>query len=143
MSAQTKILVVKMKQIIYTVIFTVLAIIFIILLALIISGKAHQKNIDSKSTYSPGIYQTSLSLSSYPVELEVVVDSEQIKSIDLINLSDSVATMYPLIESSLEDITKQVKEKNTTEGLTFDDDNKYTSIVLVNAINKALNKARN
>ena len=142
MSTKTKILVLKMKEIIYTVIFVILAVILIILLVLIFSGKSHKKSIEkSKSTYYPGVYEASIILSSHPVDIEVVVDNEQIKSINMVNISDAVTTMYPLISSSLESVSKQVIENNSTDNIIFQDDNKYTSIVLVNAINKALQKA--
>lgn len=142
MSTKTKILVFKMKEIIYTVVFTVMAVFLIILLVLIINGKAHKKEIEkSHSTFIPGVYETSIILSSNPVDIEVVVDSEQIKSINMVNISDAVTTMYPLISTSLEDISRQIIEGNSTENIDIKDENKYTSIVLVNAINEALKKA--
>ena len=142
MSTKTKILVLKMKEIIYTIFFVVLAVILIVLLVLIFSGKSHKKSIEkSKSTFYPGVYEASIILSSNPVDIEVVVDSEQIKSINMVNVSDTVTTMYPLISSSLETLSKQIIANNSTENIVFQDENKYTSIVLVNAINQALKKA--
>ena len=54
MSTKTKILVFKMKEIIYTIVFAVLAILLIILLVLIIKGHS-KKNSESakKSTLYP------------------------------------------------------------------------------------------
>ena len=80
-------------------------------------------------------------MSSNPVNIEVVVDHEQIKSISMVNVSEAVTTMYPLISSSLTEIASQIVQNNSTENLVFNDENKYTSIILVNAINTALNKA--
>lgn len=142
MSTKTKILVFKMKEIIYTIVFAVLAILLIILLVLIIKGHS-KKNSESakKSAFSPGIYEASIVLSSNPVNIEVVVDHEQIKSISMVNVSEAVTTMYPLISSSLTEIASQIVQNNSTENLVFNDENKYTSIILVNAINTALCKA--
>lgn len=142
MSTKTKILVFKMKEIIYTIVFAVLAILLIIFLVLIIKGHS-KKSIESakKSTFSPGIYEASIVLSSNPVNIEVVVDHEQIKSISMVNVSEAVTTMYPLISSSLTEIASQIVQNNSTENLVFNDENKYTSIILVNAINTALCKA--
>lgn len=143
MSTKTKILVLKMKEIIYTVVFAVMAIILIVLLVLIFKGHSNKKHSQTNtSTYNPGVYDVSIILSSNPVDIEVVVDSEQIKSIDIVNSSDVVTTMYPLISTSLDKIEAQITEKNSTENIDYDDENKYTSIVLVNAINKALSKAK-
>ena len=94
------------------------------------------------TTFSPGVYTSSIVLASNPVDIEVVVDSEQIKSINLVNTSESVETMYPLISSSLNDIASQVIKNNSTENITYSQDSKYTSIVLINAINEALEKAK-
>lgn len=142
MSTKTKILVFKMKEIIYTIVFAVLAILLIIFLVLIIKGHSKKSSESSKkSTFSPGIYEASIVLSSNPVNIEVVVDHEQIKSISMVNVSEAVTTMYPLISSSLTEIASQIVQNNSTENLVFNDENKYTSIILVNAINTALSKA--
>ncbi len=142
MSSKTKIWVLKLKEIISTVIFVVLGIILIILLFLIFTGKSKkEKEATNAHTYSPGVYTASIVLATNPVELAVTVDEDQIKSIDIINSSESVETMYPLISSSLESIAAQVIQNNSTENITYTQDNRYTSIVLINSINSALLKA--
>ena len=144
MSSKTKIVVLKLKEMIYTLIFVVLGIIFILLLILIIKGKQGQKDIPNpKSTYVPGVYSSSIILATNPVDIEVVVDANQIKSIQLINTSESIETMYPLINDSLQLIASQVVENNSVESITYDQESKYTSSVLINAIENALNKALN
>lgn len=143
MSSKTKILVLKLKEIVYTLIFVVLGIILIVLLFLIFTGKSKKNNSapTAAQTFVPGIYTSSMVLSTNPVDIEVVVDGSQIKSISLVNASESVATMYPLISSSLNDIAEQVVRNNSTEKITYSSDSRYTSIVLLNAINDALSKA--
>ncbi len=142
MSAKTKIVVLKLKEIIYSLIFVVLGIILILLIVLLVSGR-RGKNSEpiTQSTYVPGVYSSSIVLATNPVDIEIVVDKEQIKSIELINTSESVETMYPLITDSLNSIAAQVIENNSVENITYNQENKYTSIVLINAINEALNKA--
>lgn len=143
MSAKTKIVVFKLKELLLTAIFVVLAIVLIVLLILILSGKSHDKQSDVQKTgYTPGVYTASIILSSNPVEIEVTVDSEQIKSIDMVNSSNAVTTMYPLITASLESVSEQIIKNNSTDNITYNEDNKYTSVVLVNAIKQALEKAR-
>ena len=120
MSTKTKILVFKMKEIIYTIVFAVLAILLIIFLVI----KGHSKKSSEsakKSTFSPGIYEASIVLSSNPVNIEVVVDHEQIKSISMVNVSEAVTTMYPLISSSLTEIASQIVQNNSTENLVFNE----------------------
>ena len=71
----------------------------------------------------------------------MVVDANQIKSIQLINTSESIETMYPLINDSLQSIATQIIENNSMENITYNQESKYTSIVLINAIDNALKKA--
>ena len=144
MSSKTKILVLKLKEIVYTLIFVALGIILIVLLFLIFTGKSKKNSAapTASQTFSPGIYTSSIILSSSPVEIEVTVDSNQIKSISLVNASTSIETMYPLISSSLDNIASQVIRNNSTDNITYQNDSKYTSIVLVKAINEDLDKAK-
>ena len=134
MSSKTKIVVLKLKEMVYTIIFVVLGIILILLIALIISGRQNKPK-------EPGVYSSSIVLATNPVDIEIVVDKDQIKSIELINALESVETMYPLINDSLNSISEQVIKNNSVENITYNQDNKYTSIVLINAIAEALNKA--
>ena len=142
MSNKTKIVVLKLKEIVYTGIFVVLGIILILLIILFISGRNGKKSEHiTQSTYIPGVYSSSIILATNPVDIEVVVDKEQIKSITLINTEESIETMYPLITDSLNSISEQIIENNSIENITYNQENKYTSIVLINAIAEALNKA--
>ena len=142
MSNKTKIVVLKLKEIVYTGIFVVLGIILILLIILFFTGRNGKKSEHAtQSTYIPGVYSSSIILATNPVDIEVVVDKEQIKSITLINTEESIETMYPLITDSLNSISEQIIENNSIENITYNQENKYTSIVLINAIAEALNKA--
>lgn len=143
MSSKTKIFVLKFKEMIYTIIFVILGITLLILLILIIAGMIkNKKHTVAERIYSPGIYSSCVVLEQNPVDLEVVIDENQIKSICLVNYSESVETMYPLLSSSLDDISAQVIKNNSTENITYSYDHKYSSTVLINAINCSLKKAQ-
>ena len=92
--------------------------------------------------YTPGVYTSSLSLNSQAVDVEVVVDADNINSVRLVNLDEAVATMYPLMEPTLESLASQIYATQSTENISFGDDNKYTSQLLLQAINAALDKAK-
>ena len=49
--------------------------------------------------------------------------------------------MYPLMEPALNDLASQICTKQSLEDITYSDDNKYTSQVLLDAITSALGKA--
>ena len=50
--------------------------------------------------------------------------------------------MYPLMEPALESISAQIYEKQSLEDIAYDENNQYTTEVLLSAIDEALDKAR-
>ncbi len=140
MSSKTKIIVLHMKEIIYTAVFIVLGILLIILLAFMFSPK--QKNtLKSDSNYIPGIYTSTFSLNNTNLELEVVVDDSHINAIRFSNLNESVTTMYPLMQPTIEYIAEQIYESQSLENISYSEESPYTSKVILNAIEDALKKA--
>jgi len=150
MSAKTKIVVLHLKELIYTGLFAVLGILFIILLIIMFLPKdktAKETPEPSSSpaeseTYEPGTYSTSLSLKNSTVSVEVEVSATEITDLRLVNMDEAVTTMYPLIEPSFEDLTDQILETQNLEEVTYSDENRYTYMVLLNAIESALEQAR-
>ena len=201
MSAKTKIVVLRMKELIYTGIFVALGILLIILLIIMFlpgkespsssgvqqSGAGQDASLDntdstsqgantsgtatsdaaasgttasnmptsgtaasstdvsvtsSATAYIPGIYTTELILNDQAIDVEVIVDQSSITSVRLVNLSETVTTMYPLLEPTFENICSQVYEKQSVDGITYETENKYTSLVLLEAIRSSLEKAR-
>ena len=49
--------------------------------------------------------------------------------------------MYPLIEPSFDELAQQIETNQSLEGITYSDDNRYTSMLLLNAISQSLEKA--
>lgn len=147
MSSKTKIVVLHLKELIYTGIFAVLGILLIILLIIMFLPKNDKKNAvttmtqTSTNTYIPGVYTTSLILNDNVVEIEVTVDEKNINSIRLVNLDEAVTTMYPLIQPSFESLASQIIVNQSLDGITYPDDSKYTSMILLNAISASIEKA--
>ena len=144
MSAKTKIIVLHMKEVIYTGIFLLLAVILAIVLFFMFGpGQKKSTSADAKSLYKPGIYTSSIELNSNTFDLEVSVDAEKIRNIRLVNLSESTSAMFPLMEPALESLSSQIYSSQSLENLKYPQDQKYTSLVLLNAIEDALKKAEN
>ena len=144
MSSKTKIVVFHMKELIYTGIFIVLGILFIILLTIMfLPDKKDQKDTgtDTAGIYTPGVYSTTLVLGDQTIDVEVMVNADNIQSVQLKNLNDAITTMYPLIQPSFEDIARQIEEKQSLNNITYSDETKYTSMVLIDAIRTTLEKA--
>ena len=141
MSSKTKIVVLHMKEIIYTAVFVALGIILIILLAFMFAPKKG-KEVDSKAQYTPGIYTSTVSLNSTNLEVEVVVDSSHINAIRISNLDETVETMYPLVQPTVEYIAEQIYETQSLEDISYNEDSPYTSQIIINAIKDALSKGK-
>jgi uncharacterized protein with FMN-binding domain len=71
----------------------------------------------------------------------VTVDRDHINSIELIHLDESVETMYPLVGPALEELSAQILTTQSLEGITYQSESQYTSIVLYKAIVSAIEKA--
>ncbi|MCR1843284.1 hypothetical protein [Murimonas intestini] len=145
MSSKTKIMVFKMREVIYTGIFAVLGIILIVLMIIMFKPKKEAESAQTAADaakYTAGVYTSGITIGDSAIDVEVVVDTSHINSIRLVNLSESVTTMYPLVQPALEDLASQIYESQTTDGITFSADSKYTSQILLDAIKDSLNKAR-
>lgn len=141
MSSKTKIVVLRMKEIIYTAIFIGLGILLISLLFIMFRPKKDAPVSSDQVLYIPGVYSASLQLGTQEVNVEVTVDADKITSITMVPLSESVATMYPLVQPTLTTLTEQICEKQSLQGLKVPDESRYTSQALISSIEKALKKA--
>ena len=153
MSAKTKIVVFHMKELIYTGIFGLLGILFIILLVMMfLPGKKNTPPAEENSStptptqadiYIPSIYTTELVLGNQSLEVEVIVDADSVTSIRLVNVSDAVTTMYPLLQPVLDSLCSQIYDNQSLDSITYSSDSKYTSLVLLEAIQSSLSRAEN
>lgn len=182
MSANTKIVVLRRKELLYTGIFAALGVLFVILLLmLLLPGKdtdtssgtpdspdstaetAMPDNVadlgrssqfsaaedvstgavaDAGNTYIPGIYTTELILGSETVNVEVIVNDHAITSVSLADPSETLTTMYPLIEPAMESLNDQLCEMQDPSQVTYSAETRYTSLVLLEAVKASLEKAK-
>ena len=144
MSSKTKIIVLHMKEVVYTVIFLILAILLGVLIFFMFGpGKSMTASSIVSSRFTPGVYRSSITLNNNTFDVEVTVDADRIKSVELVNLSESTKASFPLMEPALESLASQIYTKQSLENIDYPSDQKYTSMVLLSAIEDALNKAEN
>ena len=145
MSSKTRIVVLHLKELIYTGIFAVLGILFLLLLIIMfLPGKSQtpEGGGEESDRFVPGKYTTSVILGNSSIDVEVVVDANNINSIRLVNLDEAVTTMYPLMEPALEELSDQIISTQSLENLTYSSQSHYTSTALLGAIERALEKAK-
>lgn len=141
MSAKTKIVVLHMKKIIFTAIAVGLILLFAFILFLLLRPKDSPMEESVPTMYVPGVYTSSVQLSDSALDIQVVVDENNINSISLVNLDDTMETMYPLVRPALEEISQQIVSRQSTKDITYPQNSQYTSMVLLDAIEDALKKA--
>lgn len=161
MSSKPKIVVFKLREIIYTLVLLFLVVLLTVCLFLMFTGRsketvkertaqpvqtqdneAEAQSTSEPASYTPGVYKTSVTLGSSAAEVEVTVDADHINAIRLVNLSETAAAAYPLVTPSLDHIASQILETQSLEGITAPQENRYTSQMLLLAISDALEIAR-
>ena len=146
MSSHTKIVVLRSKELLYTILLVVVVLLTIIILfSLFVPGadsSADKKtSLPTEAAYVPGVYTSTLQLGNANLEMQVVVDANHINDISISNLDESIETMYPLMKPTLTELENKVLEAQTVENISYSTETKYTSLMLLNSIAQALEKA--
>ena len=149
--SKTKIVVFKLKELLLTatlVAFGIAILLLVVALATVkddsTPGTGRTETGGSTQTsalYHPGVYTHALELNGSTIHMELVCDSNHINSVRLVNLDEAVETMYPLLHPALEDLELQLSMDVPVEELVFTEGSTYTQTLLVEAIEKVLDKA--
>ena len=142
MSSSPKIVVLKIREILYTLILLFLVILLIVCLFLMFAPKkadsGQPQSVTAAATYIPGIYTAPVTLGKDTMNMEVTVDASEIRAIRLVNLSEAITASYPLVSPSLEKIAAQILETQSLDGISCPAENRYTAQLLLSAISEAL-----
>lgn len=145
--AKTRIIVLKLKKLLRIGIPVILAlVVFILLFALFISPKNDDSNsgenvTPTSATYRAGVYNSVIELGDSFLNLEVVVDTDHINSVRLVNLDEATAAMYPLMEPAAADLSAQLSAGTPLSDITLSESTKYTQTLLLEGIKSTLEKA--
>lgn len=153
--SKTRIIIIQMKEIIYTAIFIGLAILLILLLIIMFRSGENKAEEDSSNAntassvsqaqsearYVPGVYTTQFTLGSHNLNLEMTVDASHINSVRIVNLDESIATMYPLMQPAIDEIAKQLQNGATLDSVVLSSERQYTQELLLEAVKTTLDKA--
>ncbi len=143
MSSKTKIVVLRMKEIIYTAIFVGLGILLITLFLVMFRPKKDAVPTSGDPVhYVPGVYSSVITLNSQDINVEVAVDSKKITSVTLVPLSEAVTTMYPLMQPAMDNLSQQIINNQSTKNVSYATESRYTSGVLLKAVDQAIAKAQ-
>ena len=151
--SSTKLIVLKSKELIYTAILLALIVVFVIIL--INMFKRNDKSDGSQSgpapadpgtgiyntRYTPGTYSSPLILGENTLSVIVTVDDCQITDVSFQQMDETITTMYPLLESSLEDINTQLHYISSVDDIIPSGDSTYTTKLIIDSIKNALKEA--
>lgn len=143
--SQTKIIILQMKEIIYTAIFIGLGLLLILLLLLMFHPGKEKDTTPLPSTsealYTPGIYTTELTLGNQTVNLEVLLDTDHISGIQVTALDETVTTMYPLLEPAVDDISSQLSNGISLDNVVLSSESQYTQMLILQTVDELLSNA--
>lgn len=144
--SKTKIVVVKLKELILTTVLVLSGVLLLTLLIILFATKDNDApavpTMANPALYYPGVYSSSVTLNDTTIHLELVCDSNHINSVRLVNLDEAIATMYPLLSPALADLELQLVKDVSPENLAFTEGRVYTQTLLAEAISETLEKAR-
>lgn len=155
--SRTRIVIFQLKEIIYTAIFVGLGILLLILLFFMFwpgKGKESASTASpsavssSKKTagantgrYIAGVYNSELTLGESKISLRVSMDQDRVKSVEVVNLKESVETMYPLIKPAVKEISDQLAQNIAPDQVVLSDDSPYTSQLILDTVCQVMNEA--
>ena len=144
MGKSPKFMVFHLRELIYTVVFVLLGIVLVISLIFMFCNRNNDEKQKETSSgqYEAGVYTSCVTLNGNPMEVTVTLDTDHINSITVDNISDTITTMYPLVEPAFEDIAKQIVDTQSVENIQFSEDSRYTYSMLYDAIVDTINQGK-
>ncbi len=129
----TKFVVIKFRELVKTVVFAILGVIIIVGLIYFFLPK------EETAVYRPGTYYSEFTLNGETAEVEIVVDKNNIKSVSLMNMPETISVFYPLVETTAKEVGKEiVKQQSTAIDIS---QNTYTAQLILDAVEKGLAEA--
>lgn len=145
---KTRIVILRMREVIYTAIFVGLGILLLIILFFMFwpgkdSGSQEAAAGNLEKQYHAGVYSKELSMGDAAVNLQVTLDEDHVKSVKIVPLDESVTTMYPLIEPAVETISQQLQAGKEIAEISLADESQYTEQIILNAVQEILEEKKN
>ena len=139
----TKIIILRMREVIYTAIFVGLGILLLIILFFMFwpkHGDTEQTaNVSAGETeYQAGVYTKELKMGNATVNLQVTLDDNAVKAVEIVPLDESITTMYPLMEPAVATISEQLQAGTDIKEISLTDESQYTQQIIVSAVEEIL-----
>ena len=132
----TKFMVIKFKELLKTAIFAVLGVVIILALIYMVTGRKD----GNETSYVPGTYNTAIDLNNDQLEVAVTVDNHKITKVDLIHTSETIPVFYPLFDSTIDSIGKEIVAKQSVD-VEIPSEATVTGNLIIDAVKESLAQA--
>ncbi|MEA4972965.1 hypothetical protein SDC9_173957 [bioreactor metagenome] len=132
---KTKFMVIKLKELIKTVLFAVIGAIIIIMLIIILVPKS----ADAK--YKSGTYTTNITMGDQTAAVSLTFSETKIKDATFIPTSDTLSVFYPLAQTTADEICAQIVDGQSTDGIAPASDYAVTGELIIAAANSCIERA--
>lgn len=146
--SRTRIVILQMRELIYTAIFVGLGILLLILLCVMFwpgkGGKSDRaaETGQSEQKYEAGAYTKEIQLGDATVNIQLSLDEDCVKSVELINLEESISTMYPLMQPTVKKMSEELAAGKDMDEIVVSEDSQYTEKLIAEAVNELLREHR-
>ena len=103
---------------------------------------SNNEELLAKKGFYANLYESQFVIGEKTINLEVALDEEQVKSVKVKNLDESVETMYPLMKSAVKDVSKQLSAGVSIDEVVLSKNSMYTEKLILDAVKAVLDEQR-
>lgn len=130
-------MVIKLRELIKTIVFAVLGVIIIVGLIYFVAGKF----TNTTALYNPGVYTSEIQLENGKVAVQVEVNKRKIMAVNIVDQNESLPVFYPLFETVGEQLAEQIVDEQTVE-IETSGENGMTASLILDAVEDSLAQAK-
>ena len=134
----TKFVVVKMRELLKTAVFAVLGVIILVgLITFFLRMGAGEET----GQYRDGTYEAVVQLGTEQAVVSVEINDGKIAQVTMQEMAESVVVMYPMVESTMDEIAAQVIQNQSAQQVDVSSQQTYSAQVLLDAVAQCLAQA--
>lgn len=134
----TKFVVVKMRELLKTAVFAVLG---VIILVGLITFFLRMGSGEDTGQYKDGTYEAAVQLGTEQAVVSVEINGGRIAQVQMQEMAESVAVMYPMVENTMDEIAAQVIQNQSAAQVDVSSQQTYSAQVLLDAVAQCLAQA--
>ena len=141
----SKIVVLKMNEIVKMAIFAVIGIMIVVALIFLFKSRGSSDiedlNEEIETSFIPGTYSSVIALNVGEIGVLVTVSEDEILDVSLDEILELHEVFYPLLMPTMETLKAEILDYQTADIQIFSE-NEFTGKVLLNAVKEAIAEAR-